>query len=191
MEESEYIPEKKPTVWRSDRIVSISAIFISLLTLFTFINQNRLLQKQAALSVLPYLAISSSYNNSDDPSFQLKLVNRGVGPAIIESQEIQYQGKVYQDEFFDFLADQIPGLDTMGNISRASFEFGHVLPSGEDLYLIGVFDNLDVVNLVAGTLEKLDDSGLTYEITFRSIYGERWKITESSDLPVELPKLND
>lgn len=189
MTETEYSSQEKPNVWRSDRIVSISAIFISLLTLFTFINQNRLLQKQAALSVLPYLAISSSYNNGSNPSFQLKLVNRGVGPAIIESQEIQYKGKVYQHEFFDFLSDQIPGLDTMDNISRASFEFGHVLPSGEDLYLIGVFDNLDAVNLVAGTLEKLEDSGLTYEITFRSIYGERWKITESSDLPVELPKL--
>lgn len=191
MSEIDYPPQEKSNVWRSDRIVSISAIFISLLTLFTFINQNRLLQKQAALSVLPYLAISSSYNNGSEPSFKLKIVNRGVGPAIIESQQIRYEGKVYNEDFFDFLADQIPTLDSAENVSKASFEFGHVLPSGEDLNLFSIYDNLDMVNLVASTLERLDGSGLTYEIIYRSIYGERWMITESSDLPFELPKLKD
>lgn len=175
--------------WTTDRIVSVSAICISLMTLLTFVNQNRLLQKQAALSVLPYLAISSSYSNGADPSIKLQIVNRGVGPAIIESQEIRYQDKVYDTEFFDFLAEQIPALDSAENISRSSFEFGHVLPSGEELNLFGIYDNLDMVNLVAGTLEQLEASGLEYDVVYRSIYGERWKITESSDLPIELSEI--
>jgi len=175
--------------WSTDRIVSISAIFVSLLTLFTFINQNSLLQKQAALSVLPYLAISTSYDNGDNPSYKLTLANRGVGPAIIESQMISYEGKEYKEDFSDFLKVHIPNLDSLGNISKSTFEFGHVLPSGDDLYLIAIFDDIESVNLIAGTLERLDDTGLKYEIIYRSIYGERWKITESSELPIKLPAL--
>lgn len=176
---------------RADRIVALSAIFISLMTLFTFISQNKLLKKQAALSVLPYLAVTSSYSNAADPTYQLRLTNQGVGPAIIEHQKIQYQGKVYEGEFFDFLRDQIPGLDSLSGISRASFDFGSILPSGDELFLIGVFDDLDAVNTVASKIEELSsgEDALTYEIVYRSIYGERWKITESSELPVELPRL--
>lgn len=191
LEELDNPTQNSSTKWTSDRIVSMSAIFISLMTLCTFIYQNRLLQKQSALSVLPYLAVGTSYDNGDEPSFLLRLNNRGVGPAIIESQKIIYKGKTYDDDFFDFLAEHIPGLDTINGVSRASFDFGHVLPSGEELYLIGVFNDINTVNMVASKIEELsnDDSGLTYEVIYRSIYGERWKITDSSSLPVELPKL--
>lgn len=174
--------------WTSDRIVSMSAIFISLMTLCTFVYQNRLLQKQATMSVLPYLAISTSFNDGADPLFRLRLVNRGVGPAIIESQEIRHDGKTYQKDFFEFLSEHIQGLDSM-EISRTSFEFGSVLPSGEGMNIISVSGDRDEVNLVAYTMNQLDESGLKYEIVYRSIYGERWKITESTDLPIVLPNL--
>ncbi len=188
MEEHDFPTASKSISWNADRIVSLSAIFISLMTLLTFIYQNRLLQKQAAHSVLPYLAINSSYDDGDDPSFRLRLANRGVGPAIIESRKITYGDKTHTGEFYEFLNDHIEGLDSMENIARTSFEFGTVLPSTEELIIIGVYEDADQVDLIAGTLEALTQSGLKFEIIYRSIYGDRWKITESSNLPIPLPK---
>jgi len=175
--------------WSSDKVVSMSAIFISLMTLITFVHQNRLLQKQAALSVLPYLSITTAYTVSSKPSFRLKIINRGVGPAIIESQEVSYDGKVYKDDFIEFLNEQIPGFDSLQNIAQSNLVFGSVLPSGEDLDIIGVYSDINEVNLIAAKLQELNDSGMKYKVVYRSIYGERWMITESSDLPIVLPKL--
>jgi len=191
LEEQEKSFFESVNFWKADRIVSMSAIFISLLTLVTFIYQNNLLQKQAALSVMPYLAVGTSYDdNRAEPSFKLRLNNRGVGPAIIESQKIFYKGKTYNTDFYEFLSTHLPGLDTLSGISRTSFDFGHVLPSGEEIDLIGVREDIDLVNLVAAKIDELssDDSGLRYEVIYQSIYGERWKITESSNLPLKLKK---
>lgn len=191
MLEPEIPTTNKSSNWSSNRIVSMSAIFISLMTLLTFIYQNNLLQKQAQLSVLPYLAVGTNYNNGDNPSFKLRLNNRGVGPAIIESQKIFYKGKTYEDDFYDFLKEHLPGLDTLDDISNATFDLGHVLPSGEELTLIEASNNIQVVNLIASKIEELsiEESGLEYEVVYRSIYGQRWKITQSSNLPQELPEL--
>ena len=81
MEENLEQEYKAKGFWSTDRIVSISAIFVSLLTLITFINQNRLLQKQAALSVLPYLSVSSSYNTGDNCSFRWKITESDNLPS--------------------------------------------------------------------------------------------------------------
>lgn len=174
--------------WNTDRIVGFSAIFISLLTLVTFIYQTNLMKQQTALSVLPYLAVSSSYSNGSNPSFKLVLINQGVGPAIIESQQIVFQGKTYREGFFEFIVEQIPGVDTLSGTSYGSMGYGTVLPSGDEIYLIASFGNQDAVDLISSRIEELNNSDLKYEIIYRSIYDERWKITEDSDLPIKLSK---
>lgn len=177
--------------WNTDRIVALSAIFISLLTLVTFVYQTRLMQKQATLSVLPYLSVSSSYNTGDDPSFKLVLINEGVGPAIIESRKVFFEGREYDEEFFEFLNRQLPELDSMENISHASFGYGTILPPGEDLYLIAGFNDRQVVDYLAFSLNNLNEKDLDYEIVYRSIYGERWKIVNGAGLPEKLENVKN
>lgn len=177
---------KNSTNWNTDRVVGLSAMFISVLTLITFIYQTKLMQKQAKLSVLPYLSVSSSYNTGDEPSFKLILINEGVGPAIIESRKVFYKGEEYDVDFFDFLAQQIPGLDSTENISHASFNYGSILPAGEDLYLIAAFGDRGTVDFLAASLQEMNTEDLDYEIVYRSIYGERWKVTNARGLPNQL-----
>lgn len=172
--------------WNTDRIVALSAMSISILTLITFIYQTSLMKKQATLSVLPYLSVSSSYNTSSNPSFKLILINEGVGPAIIESRKVFFEGKEYKEEFFEFLKRQLPELDTMDHISHGGFDYGSVLPPGEEIYLIAGFDDRRVVDFLAGSLNSLNDKDLDYEIIYRSIYGERWRIDNISSMPEKL-----
>ncbi len=173
--------------WNTDRIVALSAMSISVLTLITFIYQTSLMKKQSQLSVLPYLTVSSSYNSSNEnPSFKLILINEGVGPAIIESRKVFFEGKEYNEDFFDFLSKQLPELDTMDNISHSSFDYGSVLPSGEEIYLIAGFGDREVVDYLAVSLNNLNEKELDYEIIYRSIYGERWRIDNNGGLPDKL-----
>lgn len=171
--------------WNTDRIVGLSAMFISLLTLITFVYQTNLMKQQAALSVLPYLSVTTSYSSD---SFRLSLINEGVGPAIIESKKIFFNGAEYEEEFNEFLKRHIPMLDTLPGISFGSIDYGTVLPSGEEIYLIAAFDNFETINLLAGTIQALGAADLDFEIVYRSIYEERWKITDSDQLPLKLPK---
>ena len=80
--------------WNSERILSLSAMSISFITLIIFIYQTNLMNKQNYLSILPYLQVSTS-NNSEGNSYLLSIQNYGVGPAIIESVKMQYQGQEY------------------------------------------------------------------------------------------------
>jgi len=191
MSKSESLFSRFWSSWSTDRILGLSAMFISLLTLITFVYQTNLMKKQAGLSVLPYLAISSTYANGADPTYQLKLVNQGVGPAIIESRIIRYNNKEYRGEFHEFLVEQMPALDTLSGLSYAAFDYGSVLPSGEEIFVIAAFEDLEVVNLVASKLEELAELGLDYEIIYRSIYDDRWMITSQSDLPTKLKKSSE
>lgn len=171
--------------WNTDRIVGLSAMFISLLTLITFVYQTNLMKQQAALSVLPFLSVSTSYSSN---SFQLTLINEGVGPAIIESRKIFHEGEVYDEEFHEYIRRHIPYLDTLSGISYGSIDYGSVVPAGEEIYLVAAFESQESIELLASKVEELDNSSLDFEIVYRSIYEERWKITSSDQLPVKLPK---
>ena len=52
----------KKKFWTSDRIVGFSAMFISLITLFIFIKQTNIIDRQSKLSAMPYLMMQMSNN---------------------------------------------------------------------------------------------------------------------------------
>ena len=68
--------------WNSERILSLSAMSISFITLIIFIYQTNLMSKQNYLSILPYLQLSTS-NDIEKNTYTLSIQNYGVGHAII------------------------------------------------------------------------------------------------------------
>ncbi|MEO0789852.1 MAG: hypothetical protein AAFY36_14380, partial [Bacteroidota bacterium] len=94
--------------WTSDRIVSMSAIFISLATLFVFVYQTNLIREQQHLSVYPHLSLGNAYSGS--LNYQQVLSNEGIGPAFIEGIEVRdTSGKEYSslsDYLFYHLEDE-------------------------------------------------------------------------------------
>ena len=69
--------------WNSDKLLSLSAISISFITLIIFIYQTNIMSRQNYISIMPYLDLSTT-NDVSDYHFELNLKNHGVGPAIIE-----------------------------------------------------------------------------------------------------------
>lgn len=173
----------------SEKLLSFSAMAISFITLLIFIYQTNLMSRQNYLSIMPYLEISTSTSTTKH-SFTLDLKNHGVGPAIIESVMINYQGKTYNledygDHLFNFFASVEPRLDSFNAYSFATLDKGMAIPANTAYQIIGVKDSSDF-QIMVSTLERLLDEGMKYEITYKSIQNERWRIHNNTDGPEKL-----
>jgi len=93
--------EKKPvavseSTRRSQRaqLGSIIAVVLSVIALGLNLYQTRLLQVQARASVWPHLAIGFSYHTLEEkPGFTVTVDNNGVGPAIVKSVRVTFDGQ--------------------------------------------------------------------------------------------------
>lgn len=176
--------------WTSDRIVSMSAIFISLATLFVFVYQTNLIREQQHLSVYPHLSLGNYYSGS--LQYKMVIANEGIGPAFVESIEvIDTLGNSYEG-LSDYLYEYMGEDDSIFIYSSDLYE-GRLIPAGEDIALFGLLDEEQLMqyNLPTNTIEGaeklrkiLNSENLKYKISYRSIYNDRWYITEETVTPV-------
>ncbi|MGB5236879.1 MAG: hypothetical protein WBM43_14370 [Flavobacteriaceae bacterium] len=176
--------------WNSDKILSLSAMCISFLTLVIFIYQTNLMSKQNYLSILPYLQLAYS-NNPAENSYSLSIKNHGVGPAIIESVTMEYKGKQYDlsdfdDDLYTFLVSLEPELDSVVSTDTSTLNKGIAIPANSSYLIFNVYDSKKDYLLFTQKLKELEENGLRYEIKYRSIQNEHWLIHETSDGPVKL-----
>ncbi len=84
----------------TDRILSVSAILIGLMTLVVYFIQTRLIIDQQHAGVWPCIELSGTNDfkgTKDKESFSVNVMNKGIGPALIKKVEIKYRGKVFND----------------------------------------------------------------------------------------------
>ena len=171
--------------WNSDRVVSFCAIFISLMSLVTFVYQTNLMDKQSRLSVYPYLAVTTNFN-PNLPEFSILLENLGVGPAVIENRIIILNGKRYNKNLHEILYEIDSSLIDYSAISYASIGKGDVIPIGSERQVLGIAGDSTQVFDFVNRFSKLSDTQLDFEITYKSIYGDRWLLTSASNDPIKL-----
>ena len=174
--------------WNSERILSLSAMSISFITLIIFIYQTNLMSKQNYLSILPYLQLSTS-DDSENNSFSLSIQNYGVGPAIIESVKFQYQGeeydlKDYDNYLFKFIKSLDSALDSIKQVDTSSLDPGMAIPPNSNYRIFEISSAKDYQMFL--NRFPLLDKELRYEIRYKSIQDEHWVIREDSDGPVKL-----
>jgi hypothetical protein len=79
-----------------DVTLGVSAVFISLMSLFLAIQHGRVMERMVAASTWPYVMARFSDSNPDGtPHVSLFVSNKGVGPAKIETLEVFYHGVAY------------------------------------------------------------------------------------------------
>ncbi len=175
----------KRKFWTPDRIVTILAISISLFTLIVFARQTSIIEKQSRLSVLPYLNMEMGYNPDED-FITLTLNNYGVGPAIIEEMKISYMGETYEMDFANFLQNDFFIVDSIAVLASASIDEGLAIPAGADRIAVKFGGSGDRYIKTEKFLRKLERNEFDYEIIYRSIYDDMWRIRGSNDIPEEL-----
>ncbi len=176
--------------WNSERLLSLTAMLLSFTTLLIFIYQTNLMRKQNYLSILPYLQLSTS----DDPpvhSFQLNLKNHGVGPAILESVMMEFQGARYDladynNELVRFMATLDPVLDSLQHYTFSTLDPGIAIPAGTSYSIVATENAPEDYRLLQNSFNRLMMQGLRYEIVYRSIQDERWIIYNGSEGPQQL-----
>jgi hypothetical protein len=75
---------------RFDTVVAVCALLISSITAAAMVYQTRVLQDQFSATVWPYLAVTADYG---ERSVDVRLINEGVGPALIRSGQVWIDGK--------------------------------------------------------------------------------------------------
>jgi len=175
----------KKKFWTSDKLVALSALCISLLTLVIFIRQTNIMEKQSHLSAMPYLMIEGS-DQGLDKMYILDLVNHGVGPAIIVDRKITYKGKEYDLEFDEFLREHVEGMDSVKIISNSTVHRGLALPAGSSRTVIKVGGGAKSYNNFMKVLEKLSTPEFDYKISYKSIYNDHWYIDARDTEPTAL-----
>ena len=172
--------------WNSERILSLSAMSISFITLIIFIYQTNLMSRQNALSILPYLQLSTS-DNSAASTYSLSVLNHGVGPAIIESVILEYKGKRYDlkdydDYLFNVLKQIEPELDSITSLDTSTLDKGIAIPANATYRVFSVHNSEPEYRLLMEKLAIIEPE-LRYEIIYKSIQEERWLIHSDSEGP--------
>ena len=176
--------------WSTERLLSFTAMMVSLVTLIIFIYQTNLMRQQNYIAILPYLQVTSATDQREH-TFEVNIINQGVGPAIVESAFMSYGGKEYNFADFEYRLHDVlvaiePAFDSLRYFSSTTMEPGIAISPGENYNLFAVQNVPEEFQLVGLWFERLLSEGLDYRIVYRSIQNERWEITGSSNGPKKL-----
>lgn len=166
--------------WKSDRIISVSAILVSVMTLVVLVVQMNMEREQQRLSVQPYL---STYNQGyGTANYQLMLSNNGLGPAFVEDIEIIYKDSSYKMDLPTFLFESFPETKKL-SMSHSNVSKGRLIRAGENVSIFRIKNSKDDAYSLLYLLDTLD---LKVNLIYQSLYKERWLLTTEEDLPVPL-----
>ncbi len=169
-------------------IIAVGVTVISLCALIVSINQTNILKEEKELmrehsraTVWPYLELSYSKAHDKDDSINhlaISISNNGVGPAIITDVRVRYNDTVAQDWWELFKILNIPdSIDY--SIANRSFNSSVIQP-GKTIEILNMDANLPLANEFFKRA-----AGVSLEIYYESIYGEKWKSMGDTTTPLE------
>lgn len=159
-------------------IIAVGITIISLCALIVSVYQTHILQEERELmreysraSVWPHLDYRIEKAHNKDGSinqFVISLTNSGVGPAIITDVRVKYNDTIAKNWWHLFEIMEIPDSINRG-IGNSVFN-GQVIKIGETVKILNLNKNSPLANAF---FERI--KGLSIEIYYKSIYGEKWK----------------
>ncbi|MGB3849708.1 MAG: hypothetical protein WA958_07035 [Tunicatimonas sp.] len=134
---------------------------------------------------MPYLMIAGNRDGGGAYPVQgLQLLNKGVGPAFIQSVRIRYQDTLYEQDPPRFYFSNVKPPDSVDySINNASISLGYVVSAGEQLLLIE--PNSEYSASVINELFFGDNRAIA-EITYSSIYDEVWQVSNEKYVPEKI-----
>ncbi len=160
---------------RADRLQSIGtilALVISIIAMVTSIYEAGIMRSQQKSMVWPYLSVTQHYNSE---GFGIKVTNKGTGPAIVTSVQLDYKGIPMEN--VAVLLDSLNPERTFGyDILRNNNIGNHVFMSGEEQLLFGLPYN-EETRVVLENIPKV-----RMRIGYKSVLDEYWFYDTESDL---------
>lgn len=184
--------------WNIEKIVGLTALIVSLLTLIVFVYQTNLLRKQQYMSAYPHLSLMNEKTGTLQYSFSL--ANYGVGPAFIESVKVSASNDMVYDDIIHYVEKTMGKQDSI-KYAHSNLWVGQLIPANEKINLIQLLDDTTIKdwglvaseNTVKNTLDVanklyqiLNDNEMDIEIIYSSVYGEKWSIGNHSNVPKKI-----
>lgn len=161
----------------ADRVLSLSALTVSAITVFFqykqtyFVQQQfELTQEQTRLAVLPYLEFG--YSMPDKNRLDLFLINNGLGPAYIKDIDVTYNGKTYNEDLASLFHKSVFERDSLIFIHSSVYK-NMIIPAGKRINMITVEN--DSVSL-SKILTLWENGEVNMNLKYSSIYDEIWEI---------------
>ena len=178
--------------WTSEKVMSISALFVSAISLFALFYQlnlareeNELIQKQQSASVLPHL---SQWFSQTNDGFKVIFGNKGVGPAFIKEVKLELKDTIFYntDNLLNYLTQKLYSKDSIiVNASTSTFSKGFVLPANETIEIVHIKDPKEA-QIFRSYLQTVE---LDYTILYADVYGAEWTLSnKNSDSSYPVPK---
>ncbi len=166
----------------TDRVIGLTAMLVGLLTLIIFIYQTNIMREQSRLEVKPRLSFRfSSEENDGEFQLSLKLINKGIGPAIIESAFVNETNSGAYESFEEFLKNVHPKLLELGEMRQtATLSRGDVISPNEAFMFYTFVTNYENFKKLKEYLGLVDEVTYPWTTTviYASMYDEKWKVTD-------------
>jgi hypothetical protein len=161
-------------------LIGSTAVIVSLGTLIVLIYQSKIMREHEEKSAVPKLEL---WNDLSGGYYALSVINRGLGPAIIEKVTISYNEKEYNLDPMQFIywyADSTKIEQPL--IEGSSLYPGIIIPNEHKVVLTRSTDSLST-----SITKDLFYVGIKKKakviIYYSSIYGKVWKLDGTGDLP--------
>ena len=178
--------EKKKINWSPEKVMSISALFVSAISLFALFYQlslareeNELIRKQQSASVIPYLQFEEIYNVR---SFSIHLVNKGVGPAFVKSVSFSINDSIEFDNststLLYLMREQIKKGDSIGYGGSITVKKNTVVQPTENLLVFEITSTIkEDFSGVKNFKDYMNNTPFKFTLIYEDIYGNQWELS--------------
>ena len=188
LSKSKFISDPQNLIAIGVTVISLCALVVSVIQTRVLKEEQELMREHYKISVWPRLELilekGYDLNGNDEIShFALSISNSGVGPAIITDVKISYNDSIANNWLHLFEIQEIP--DSVERyITNRGFN-GQILKVGETQEILNLDENRPLAN---SFFERLN--GLSLEIYYESIYGEKWKLDGNGNTVTKLEEFN-
>ena len=188
---SEKVKTKKWEInWSAEKIMSISALCISVISVIALFYQlslareeNELIRKQQSASVIPYLQFENIYNVR---AFSIHLINKGVGPAFIKKVSFMTKDSVKFDNSTSALLHIVREKNSKDHLISYSGSItvkeNTVLQSGESIRVFEISSTSnDVLTGVENFKNHMNNTPPEFSILYEDVYGNQWELTNKNN----------
>ena len=136
-------------------------------------EQTRILLEQTKANAWPHLTIeldrSASTEGNQMEKLQIRISNKGTGPAVVENALLQFQEESVESWSELYAHLEVP--DSVPIFHSNDILNGQVIEAGESFNLINWTENNSLMNYI---FSKGEEISLT--ICYKSVYGDSWVV---------------
>ncbi|UBR49183.1 hypothetical protein KF947_17835 [Halomonas sp. FeN2] len=157
-------------------VVGIVSVLVAFLAVAIAIWNGIITRKNARLSVVPALSVWAEYPRARNLVCEIKLGNKGFGPAIPQSFQVFRDGSPVGGPMFDKVSNLIAG--TFGKYlkeihSVSSLERGHALGANDEITIAKFSVSEDLVRTGTDGMAQFM-TRLSLVVRYKDIYRKKW-----------------